>query len=231
MDPACGSGHILVYAFDLLAHIYRERGYAERDIPGLILEHNLHGLDIDERAAQLASFAVTMKARELNSRLFRKPPSLNVLQVKPTRGLALPRTGGRDLLGNHASLSGGLTDLDAFNPNDWQPLVDAFADADHLGSLITPPAFDAERLRAQLDGLKRRGGFDAQGLEELKHLLKQAELLARKYDAVVANPPYMGGGSFSIELKDFFESHYLEGKADLFSVFMQKCLELSKPTG
>ena len=89
MDPACGSGHILVYAFDLLAHIYRERGYTERDIPALILEHNLHGLDIDERAAQLASFAVVMKARDLNSRLFRRDmPALNILQVRPTRGLS-----------------------------------------------------------------------------------------------------------------------------------------------
>ncbi len=87
MDPACGSGHILVYAFDLLAHIYREQGYSEREIPALILTHNLHGLDIDERAAQLASFAVVMKARELNSRLFRRDmPTLNILQVRPTRG-------------------------------------------------------------------------------------------------------------------------------------------------
>lgn len=181
MDPACGSGHILVYAFDLLAHIYRERGYAERDIPALILEHNLHGLDIDERAAQLASFAVVMKARDLNSRLFRRDmPALNILQVRPTRGLALPNAGGRDMLGHYSTLSGGLNDADTLNPNDWQPLLDAFADADHLGSLITPPPFDAGRLRAQLRWLEERGGLDAGALDDLRHLLKQAELLARK---------------------------------------------------
>lgn len=232
MDPACGSGHILVYAFDLLAHIYRERGYSEREIPALILEHNLHGLDIDERAAQLASFAVVMKARELNSRLFRREmPTLNILQVKSTRHLRLPNAGSRDMLGQFATLSGGLTDADAFNPNDWQPLADAFADADHLGSLITPPAFDAERLRAQLRWLGERGGLDAGALDDLRHLLKQAELLARKYDAVVANPPYMGGAAYTPTLKAWVEKAYPRSKSDLFAVFMERSLNACKPGG
>ncbi|GGI84336.1 BREX-1 system adenine-specific DNA-methyltransferase PglX [Deinococcus wulumuqiensis] len=232
MDPACGSGHILVYAFDLLAHIYREQGYSEREIPALILTHNLHGLDIDERAAQLASFAVVMKARELNSRLFRRDmPTLNILQVRPTRGLKLPNAGSRDMLGQYSTLSGGLTDADAFNPNDWQPLVSAFEDADHLGSLITPPAFSAERLRAQLHWLEGRGGLDAAALDDLRHLLKQAELLAKKYDAVVANPPYMANNKFEPPLKSFVEKKYPEVKSDLFSVFIARDLELTKESG
>ncbi|WP_221091411.1 BREX-1 system adenine-specific DNA-methyltransferase PglX [Deinococcus aquaedulcis] len=229
MDPACGSGHILVYAFDLLAHIYRERGYSEREIPALILEHNLHGLDIDERAAQLASFAVVMKARELNSRLLRREmPALNILQVKSTRHLRLPTAGSKDMLGQYATLSGGLTDADAFNPNDWQPLVDAFADADHLGSLITPPAFDVERLRPQLRWLEDRGGLDAGALEDLHHLLKQAELLSRKYDAVVANPPYMGGANYTSVLETYIEKNLTEGRQDLYGTFLLKSLKLIK---
>ncbi|MDL2342845.1 BREX-1 system adenine-specific DNA-methyltransferase PglX [Deinococcus sp. MIMF12] len=232
MDPACGSGHILVYAFDLLAHIYREQGHSDREIPALILEHNLHGLDIDERAAQLASFAVVMKARELNSRLFRRDmPTLNILQVKATRGLRLPNAGSRDMLGNYSALSGGLTEQGAFNPNDWQPLVDAFADADHLGSLITPPEFDAGRLRAQLHWLEERGGLDAGALDDLRHLLRQAELLGWKYDAVVANPPYVANTALSNTPKSFIENVYIEVKQDIFAVFIYRALEMTKITG
>lgn len=232
IDPACGSGHILVYAFDLLAHIYREQGHSDRDIPALILTHNLHGLDIDERAAQLASFAVVMKARELNSRLFRREmPPLNILPVRPTRHLKLPNALSRDMFGNYTVLSGGLSDADAFDPNDWQPLLDAFADADHLGSLITPPPFDAERLRAQLHWLEQRGGLDAGQVEELHHLLKQAELLAKKYDAVVANPPYMGGAAYTPTLKTWVEKAYPRSKSDLFAVFMERGLNFARPGG
>lgn len=231
IDPACGSGHILVYAFDLLAHIYREQGYSEREIPALILEHNLHGLDIDERAAQLASFAVVMKARALNSRLFRREmPELNILQVRPTRQLKLPNAGSQDMLGQFSTLSGGLTDADEFKPNDWQPLVAAFADADHLGSLIAPPAFDAGKLEAQLRWLEARGGLDAGAVGELRHLLKQAELLAKKYDAVVANPPYMSG-SATPTLKSWVEKAYPRSKSDLFAVFMERSLNACRPGG
>lgn len=232
MDPACGSGHILVYAFDLLAHIYREQGYSDREIPALILTHNLHGLDIDERAAQLASFAVMMKARELNSRLLRREmPTLNILQVKSTRGLALPNSGGVDMFGRFSAMSDALTDADEFNPNDWQPLVSAFEDADHLGSLITPPPFDAERLRAQLHWLEQRGGLDAAALDDLRHLLKQAELLAKKYDAVVANPPYMGGAAYTPTLKSWVEKAYPRSKSDLFAVFMERGLNFARAGG
>ena len=135
IDPACGSGHILVYAFDLLFEIYKEQGYLERDIPGLILQHNLHGLDIDERAAQLASFAVLMKARAKNSRILRKPIALNITVVRPVYV--------QDL---------GL--IDEVNAQDWQPLIEAFKDAENLGSLITPPDFDGEKLKEQVDSLE-----------------------------------------------------------------------------
>lgn len=232
IDPACGSGHILVYAFDLLAHIYREQGYGERDIPALILEHNLHGLDIDERAAQLASFAVVMKARELNSRLFRRDmPQLNILQVRNTRHLKLPNAGSRDMFGHYATLSGGLTDNDTFNPNDWQPLADAFADADHLGSLITPPEFDTENLREQVDWLVNQGGLEMEHEADLRHLLKQAETLKKKYDSVIANPPYMGSSSYSSQLEHYIERYDFKGWADLCIVFLERSITLLKITG
>ncbi|MEH2086986.1 BREX-1 system adenine-specific DNA-methyltransferase PglX [Nostoc sp.] len=184
MDPACGSGHILVYAFDLLFEIYKEQGYLERDIPALILTHNLHGLDIDERAAQLASFAVLMKARAKNSRILRKPVALNITTVHPIHGQILPLA-------------------DELNSKDWEGLIEAFKDADNLGSLITPPIFDAEKLKQQLDDLEASSSVFREYVPTLRGLVLQAELLRNQYWVVVANPPYMGSGSFNEVLKRF----------------------------
>ncbi|PYE52023.1 BREX-1 system adenine-specific DNA-methyltransferase PglX [Deinococcus yavapaiensis] len=215
MDPACGSGHILVYAFDLLAHIYRERGYSDREIPELILTHNLHGVDIDERAAQLASFAVTMKAAGLNRRVLRRPPNLNVAQVKSTRGLNLP-----------------TVPVSGFDKKAWEALVTAFRDADHLGSLIMPPEFYPETLRGQLKALEQSGALLEEGLlENLNDLLKQAELLQQKYDAVVANPPYMGSDRFHPLLYTFIESHYRNALPDLYAAMMLRCISMTIHNG
>ncbi len=213
MDPACGSGHILVYAFDLLFLIYTEAGYADRDIPALILEHNLFGLDIDERAAQLASFALLMKARGKSRRVLRDPPPSNVTHTLPTRGLALPNT-------------------PELKEDDWQPLLKAFEDADNLGSLITPPAVDFERLEGQL------AAFEASGRQEvsvdaprLRRLIMQTRLLTRRYSVVGANPPYMGSKRFNNVIKDFVTATYPRSKSDLFAVFMERALELTAPGG
>ena len=213
MDPACGSGHILVYAFDLLFHIYTEAGYSERDIPALILEHNLYGLEIDERTAQLASFALLMKARAKSRRVLRDPPPLNVTHTVPTRGWTLPNT----------------PDL---NKADWQLLLDAFKDADNLGSLITPPELDYSRLEAQLVAFERSGRQEvSHDAPKLRQLLMQAQLLARRYRAVVANPPYMGGKAFNKAVKDFVTAKYPRSKSDLFAVFMELALDLTEPQG
>jgi hypothetical protein len=213
MDPACGSGHILVYAFDLLFAIYQEQGYPEPSIPALILEHNLHGLDIDERAAQLASFALMMKARERSRRILRNPPALHVTHTAPTRGFALPEA---------PELKG----------EDWGPLLDAFRDADNLGSLITPPEVDVERLEAQLAAFEASGRQEVSGdAPRLRALLKQAVLLSKTYRAVVANPPYMGTGSFNKVVKDFVNSNYSEGKQDLYGVYILRNLEFCASDG
>ncbi|MEM1392431.1 MAG: BREX-1 system adenine-specific DNA-methyltransferase PglX [Cyanobacteria bacterium P01_H01_bin.150] len=203
IDPACGSGHILVYAFDLLFEIYKEQGYLERDIPGLILQHNLHGLDIDERAAQLASFAVLMKARAKNSRILRKPIALNITVVRPVYV--------QDL---------GL--IDEVNAQDWQPLIEAFKDADNLGSLITPPNFDGEKLREQINNLEATSLMFRELVPALKGLLLQAELLKNKYWVVVANPPYMGNKSLNPIVKKFATKNYSDSKSDAFAMFIER---------
>jgi hypothetical protein len=210
IDPACGSGHILVYAFDLLLEIYKEQGYLERDIPALILTHNLYGLDIDERAVQLASFAVVMKARAVNSRILRKPPALNIMTVGSTRSQVLPP-------------------VPELNPEDWEPLLNAFEDADSLGSLITPPDFDGDKLRKQLDNLQGSNPIFQESAIPLYNLISQAELLRKQYWVVVANPPYMGSGSFNDVVKKFVNKNYQYGKGDLYACYIIRnidfCLE------
>ena len=213
LDPACGSGHILVYAFDLLFAIYQEQGYPESQIPVLILEHNLHGLDIDERAAQLTSFALMMKAREKSRRILLDPPELHITQTVPTRGWELPN-------------------VNELNKADWQPLLDAFLDADNLGSLITPPPVKIGALMAQL------GAFEAGGRQEasmdaprLKQVLKQADLLGKQYLAVVANPPYMGTSRFNPTIRRFVIANYPRSKSDMFAVFMERLAEFTVQKG
>ena len=256
MDPACGSGHILVYAFDLLFEIYKEQGYPDREIPGLILEHNLHGLDIDARAVQLASFAVLMKARAKNSRLFRdagKIPTLNIVMVKSTKALLsgklaatqpvtdwkqqpeqlslLPGTkqlGLGDVQPEMKGEDAGIFSLKGLVRSDWQPLLEAFAEAENLGSLITPPGFDGEKLLGQVAEFEREnslfGAGEAAGA--LREVVRQAGLLRRQYWVVVANPPYMGSGGFNPVLKNFIDENYKEGKGDLYGVYITRNLQL-----
>ena len=212
IDPACGSGHILVYAFDLLFEIYKEQGYLERDIPALILTHNLYGLDIDERATQLASFAVLMKARAKNSRILRKSLALNITAVRPTHSQTLPLA----------------TEL---NAEDWQPLIEAFKDADNLGSLITMPAFDGENLKWQLNNLEASDSLFRECVPALQALLLQAELLRNKYWVVVANPPYMGSKSLNDVLRSFANKNYPDSKSDAFSIFIERFLNMSLQNG
>ncbi|MEZ2238078.1 BREX-1 system adenine-specific DNA-methyltransferase PglX [Microcoleus sp.] len=211
-DPACGSGHILVYAFTLLFLIYREQGYLERDIPELILTHNLYGLDIDERAVQLASFAVLMKARAINSRIFRKSLSLNLTAVRGTDSQSLPPAS-------------------ELNVKDWQGLIEAFKDADNLGSLIVPPAFDGEKLRGQLAALEASYSVFKGFVPALRGLVLQAELLRKQYWVVVANPPYMGSKSLNPILKDFAAKNYPDSKSDLFAMFVERIMNIAAKGG
>ncbi len=222
LDPACGSGHILVVAYDVLKAIYLERGYQLRAIPRLILERNLYGLDIDDRAGQLAAFALLMKARADDRRLFNDPPKLNVLSLQECKGLNLNE------LATHLAPFG-------LQRAPLKDLLDIFEHAKTFGSLIQiPPALNGQlaALRAGLQHALRDGDLYAQqAAKELLPLVRQALVLGMQFDAVVANPPYMGSKYLAPVLKAYLRARYAGYEKDLFSAFMIRDLTLTKPSG
>lgn len=222
LDPACGSGHILVEAYDCLKVIYLERGYRSRDIPRLILENNLYGIDIDTRAAQLASFALLMKAREDDRRLFSNPPKLNIIALQDSQPERLEAF-SQDLA------STGIVEA------DLKELLDLFEHASTFGSLIQVPEAFAKKLPDLKTKLKNALGsgdiFAQQSAQELLPLVQQAKLLAKQYDAVIANPPYMGNKYLNQNLKTYLKKNYQGYEKDLFSAFMIRDLQLTKESG
>lgn len=250
LDPACGSGHILVEAYDVLKAIYLERGHRERDIPRKILQNNLFGLDIDDRAAQLAGFALLMKARADDRRLFNEPIQLNIHALQESHSLdiatladavlnaaiqieggeAIPSGqlfGGAELATQHSS---GLT------ASDLQQLLKFFDQAKTFGSLLTVPTDLAAKLPKLADLLATviaKGDALAQSYatQIQQDYLQPAQMLAKQYDAVVANPPYMGGKYLTPILKDYLKKNYNGFEKDLFSAFMIRDLGMTKPSG
>jgi hypothetical protein len=222
IDPACGSGHILVEAYDLFKAIYLERGYQQREIPQLILEKNLYGLDIDERAAQLTSFALMMKGRGDDRRLFERGIQLNVMALVNSEGLDVEGLANAINLADHGLKLADLVELNQL-----------FEHATTFGSLIQVPDGLALKLPAlrRLSELKGQDMPVAKGLKSLELLVRQAELLAARYDAVVANPPYMGNGGMNALLKHFAKYTYPESKRDLFACFMERNHSLSHNHG
>ncbi|MFJ0262266.1 BREX-1 system adenine-specific DNA-methyltransferase PglX [Acinetobacter baumannii] len=222
LDPACGSGHILVEAYDCLKAIYLERGYRSRDIPRLILEKNLYGIDIDTRAAQLASFALLMKAREDDRRLFSNPPKLNIVALQDSQPERLEAF-SQDLANT------GIAQA------DLKELLDLFEHASTFGSLIQIPTAFAKKLpdlETKLNTALESGDiFAQQSAQELLPLVQQAKLLAKQYDAVIANPPYMGGGKMNAILKDFAKKKFPDSKSDLFSMFIERGFAWCKDSG
>lgn len=222
LDPACGSGHILVEAYDLLKGIYLERGYRLRDIPRQILEKNLYGLDIDDRAAQMAGFALLMKARADDRRLLNESPKLNVLSLQESKGLDL------DELSTHLAPYGIQRDT-------IKSLIDTFEHAKTFGSLIQVSDVLDGKLVELGNGLRQaleEGDLYAKAAaQELVPLLGQAILLAMQFDAVVVNPPYMGGKGLNEYLKFFLKSNWEDYKTDLFSAFVARCTILAKCSG
>ena len=222
LDPACGSGHILVEAYDCLKAIYLERGYRSRDIPRLILENNLYGIDIDTRAAQLASFALLMKAREDDRRLFSSPPRLNIIALQDSQPERL------DAL-NQDLANTGIAQA------DLKELLDLFEHASTFGSLIQIPEAFAKKLpelESKLNTALESGDiFSQQSAHDLLPLVQQAKLLAKQYDAVIANPPYMGGKGMNTALKDFAKKKFPDSKSDLFAMFIERGFEWCKDSG
>lgn len=246
LDPACGSGHILVEAYKLFKEIYTERGFRSRDIPQLILENNLFGLDIDDRAGQLAGFALMMLAREDDRRIFSRELKLNVLALQESRHLDLgalwralnltsdwQRHSVQDMYKtDHSDLSAAQAD------NRYQLLkstLQRFTKAKTFGSLIEVPAGDAAPLAemlAQLRELTSAGdSMQKPAAEALLPYVQQAWILAQRYDAVIANPPYMGSKGMNTDLKDFAKKTYPNSKSDLFAIFMERAFTLLKPQG
>lgn len=222
LDPCVGSGHILVYAFDVLMEIYRENGYTERDAAALIVQNNLFGLDIDNRAAQLAYFAVMMKARSYDRRFLSRGIKPNVLAIKESNRMG-------------AAVRDGLT-TDAEMNAISRYLVDTFRDAKELGSIITVEPKDYDSYMACLDGCDGQGQLsmdDADWLQNTRPLLKalarQAKVLAAKYPVVCTNPPYLN--KIEGRLKTFVTENYKDYSGDLFSVFTYRNLMFCKQDG
>lgn len=245
LDPACGSGHILVEAYDCLKAMYLERGYRSRDIPRLILEKNLFGLDIDNRAAQLASFALLMKAREDDRSLLRNPPKLNIMALQETGDLDVTRL-WNDLNLNAAWKKGSHEDLfgseeqDLSSPeNDErfkliQEVLVKFENAKTFGSLICmdAPEKPYTDLKLELEKLLDTGDtLQKAAVKKLVPLLTQAMLLAKQYDAVIANPPYLGAKNMNANLRNFANQKHVDSKADMFSMFVERCLTFCSSIG
>ncbi|HFY9747541.1 TPA: BREX-1 system adenine-specific DNA-methyltransferase PglX, partial [Klebsiella pneumoniae] len=244
LDPACGSGHILIEAYNVLKNIYEERGYRARDIPQLILENNIFGLDIDDRAAQLSGFALLMMARQDDRRIFTRDVRLNIVSLQESLHLDIAKL-WQQLNFHQQNQTGSMGDMFAENTAlahtdspEYQLLMRTlkrFVNAKTLGSLIQVPQEEEAELRTFLDALYR---LEQEGDSQQKTATKafipyiqQAWILAQRYDAVVANPPYMGGKGMNGELKEFAKNNFPDSKADLFSMFMQHAFSLLNENG
>lgn len=212
MDPCCGSGHMLTYAFDLLYSIYEEEGYAPSEIPTQILTHNVFGTEIDPRAAALAAFALMMKARARQRRFPRSPVQPHIRVIEPVEfsedelnQLAGPEGDGQ--LGRYF----------------WQ----SFIHADVLGSLITPDAAALPGAKERLASLTS-DTLDISGLHSrAEQVVAQAEYLSRSYAVVATNPPYMGSSNMGQVLSSWVKKHHPQAKSDLFAAFIERCLKLA----
>ncbi|MBN3791439.1 BREX-1 system adenine-specific DNA-methyltransferase PglX [Burkholderia sp. Ac-20353] len=250
LDPACGSGHILVEAYKVLKAIYEERGFRSRDIPQLILENNLFGLDIDDRAGQLAGFALMMLARKDDRRIFshlaENSFKLNILPLQESSHLEfaslwreLNLTSDWQRGQSHGLFDSEQADLGAPQTDNRYQLLKTtlarFTQAKTFGSLIEVPTEEAEplsELLKQLRQLAHEGdSMQKPAAEQLIPYVQQAWVLALRYDAVVANPPYMGGKGMNTELKSFAANAYPNSKSDLFAIFMEHAFSLLNPAG
>jgi len=216
IDPACGSGHMLTYAFDLLYAIYEEEGYAPSDIPGLILTNNLCGTEIDPRAGALAAFALTMKARARQRTFFNNQVEPNICVLEP-----ISFTPGE--LDTLVTPGGNRTDDETF----WN----MFERADTFGALIRPREELIEPFKSHLDSSQPNDGdiIGTELHERARRVILQAEYLSAHYHVIVANPPYMGSGSMNALLGEFAGTMYRNTKSDLFAMFIERCVALGTP--
>ena len=228
IDPCMGSGHILAYLFDVLMEVYRSEGYRDRDAVKNIINNNLYGLDIDERAAQLAYFAVMMQGRKYDNRFLTRHYQPHIYAVTESNGI------NRELL---AYFGVELDDLNRENAlNQLNGMLDEMEDACEYGSLITVSEYDFALLKDFVAAYDAEQNLFASGSlaplqERLQQLIAVAEMLAQKYEVVVTNPPYMGAGNMDEKLSKYVKQHYPDSKSDLFAVFMEACHNMTAENG
>lgn len=206
-DPACGSGHILSYAFELLFQMYEERGYRERDIPELILTKNLSGIEIDPRAAQIATLVLALRAREHDRRFFSRGVTANIVVLESIEF-------SEDELAAVPSFAAK------------KELVDTLAHLGECGSLFAPNEVDLQVIRGALDTLPEGDLFTRGVREKLVRALAACEALSKKYSACIANPPYMGSSKFNPWMSKWVKKHYVDVKSDLFSAFIVRIMDI-----
>lgn len=224
IDPCMGSGHILAYLFDVLMQIYRSAGYTDRDAAASIVEHNLYGLDIDDRAAQMAYFVVMMKGCQYDSRFLRRHLDPHVYAIQESGELS-------------------QTAFGYCGPEEptARTLWDTFRNAKEYGSILQPKVTleELDKLEARLQEADRMAGYGSLGVQGLTYqlldvmypLIDQARMLVQKYDVVVTNPPYMGGSGMNARLSDYVKKYYPDSKSDLFAVFIERCAQMDKRGG
>lgn len=223
LDPSCGSGHILVYAFEVFHKIYVSRGYRERKIPQKILQNNLFGLDIDKRAAQLATFAVVMKAREYDRRLFNRDLHTNIFSIEESNHIEEQHI---------VTFSNGNEKLE----KELTSLVTVFEDAKLYGSIIQVPKIDIELIEEQMEFIRNEAEINVFYSELIEYifpiiedLINQYKILSDQFEIVVTNPPYLN--RFDFKLKKYVNTYFGDYKKDLFSVFIYVCSQLTSSNG
>ncbi|WP_270414324.1 BREX-1 system adenine-specific DNA-methyltransferase PglX [Blautia faecis] len=229
IDPCMGSGHILVYAFDVLMQIYESAGYSQRDAAKSILEHNIYGLDIDDRAYQLAYFAVMMKARQYNRRILNGENTCYVYAIQESNSI------------NRAHLKYFGAGLDDIEKNaakmQLEGLMDTLTDAKEYGSILNVEGYNWELLRRFVAAEDTDGqiSMDSVGVEDtaeqLNRLVDIGETMARKYWVTITNPPYAAISNLSPKVNDFVKANYPDSKVDLFAVFIERCGLMTRVSG
>ena len=229
IDPCMGSGHILVYAFDVFMQIYENAGWSQRDAAQSIIQNNIYGLDIDDRAAQLSYFAVLMKARQYDRRILTRSIEPNVYAVQESNGINR---------GQLKYFGAGLTDVEKNAAvSQMEGLLNTLNDAKEYGSLLNVESYDWELLEKFVENTDTESqiSFDTYGLDEtaeqLKQLIKIGKVMAQKYEVVATNPPYAGTSNLSAKVNNFVKENYPDSKADLFAVFIERCGEMLKKNG
>lgn len=217
IDPCMGSGHVLVYAFDVLMQIYTSVGWSERDAAKSILENNIYGLDIDNRAGQLAYFAVMMKARKYNRRILNGEIMPNVMAIQDSSEI-------------DSELIKFVANGDMKMQKELIDIKSVLADAKEYGSILDVPECDFEAIKQRIEEIRVMDISDIitgihiqNAVNVLLPIIEQAQIMAQKYDAVITNPPYMGGSGMSGKLSEYVKAKYPDSKSDMFAIFIEKC--------